>query len=129
MLISVHRQPDNPHSIPSSIFLDGIFECYGLEPSRTNPAHSGHPCVPAGAYSAILTRSPHLGYVTPELVGVPGRSEIRIHIGNYPKDSLGCILVGETNPLPDFVGDSRAAFKALMLKLQSANAIRVEILD
>ena len=29
-----------------------------------------------------------------ELKGVPGRSEIKIHRANYPKDLLGCIALG-----------------------------------
>ena len=34
------------------------------------------------------------GYV-PALLNVPGFSGILIHIGNWPEDSAGCILVGE----------------------------------
>jgi hypothetical protein len=62
-----------------------------------------------------------LGYFTPELLDVPGRSEIRIHIGNKPEDSLGCTLVGETHgPQPDWVSASKVAFERLMVECRAA---------
>jgi Family of unknown function (DUF5675) len=57
--------------------LDGVKECYYLEPSRYTPFYSGHPCIEAGSYHVVLTMSPHLGYVCPEVLNVPGRTEIR----------------------------------------------------
>lgn len=50
-------------------------------------------CIPAGTYDCI----PHDSLKHPqtwEITGVPGRSEILIHIGNTTKDTLGCVLVG-----------------------------------
>lgn len=109
--------------------MDGQSECFCLEPARVNPVNAGHPCIPVGEYRVILTPSPHLGYLTPELLDVPERSDIRVHIGNYPKDSLGCILVGETNTL-DAVGNSHSAFEDLMALLKTApDGITIEIID
>ena len=54
-------------------------------------------CVPAGTYKFDIVMR-HKGqsnaYLVPELQAVPGRFRIQIHIGNWIKDSLGCILVG-----------------------------------
>lgn len=53
-------------------------------------------CCPPGIYAAhrrLGTENRH-GYDVFELEGVPGRSNIQIHIGNFAHDSLGCILVG-----------------------------------
>jgi len=54
-------------------------------------------CVPTGTYKFEIVMR-HKGqansYLVPELQAVPGRSRIQIHIGNWIKDSLGCILVG-----------------------------------
>lgn len=116
MIVDVFRGSDDPNSVPSKVSVNGIFQCYGLEPARINPVHPGHPCIPAGEYDVIITLSPHLGYETPELLNVPGRSDIRWHVANYPKDVLGCLAVGETRSV-DFVGNSKAAFEALMTKL------------
>lgn len=49
----------------------------------------------------------------PLVCNVPGRSEILFHIGNYPKDTLGCVLVGEYAGIdnPDFIKNSTTAYK------------------
>ena len=50
--------------------------------------------IPAGTYEVRITYSPKFGKNLPLLIGVPGRDGIRIHTGNKPEHSLGCILVG-----------------------------------
>jgi hypothetical protein len=52
--------------------------------------------VPAGRYKSIL-RYDHRDAWRLELVDVPGRGHIQIHIGNWPSDTNGCILVGKIN--------------------------------
>ena len=119
MKIDIFRTKETPRSVSGELFVDSQFECYTLEPSRTSPVHAGHPCIPAGVYSVVFTPSPHLGYITPELLDVPGRSDIRIHVGNFPKDSLGCVLVGQA-AAADTVLESRQAFNKLMTLLKTA---------
>lgn len=48
----------------------------------------------------------------PHVVDVPDRTDILIHPGNFPSDTLGCILVGQTKGT-DYIGESRAAFDKL----------------
>jgi hypothetical protein len=119
MKIEVKRIYESPQSIISDVFVDGQWECWGLEPARKDPVNPGHPCVPAGEYKVVFTPSPHLGYVTPELLDVPGRSDIRIHIGNFPQDTLGCLLVGEMKG-QDKIFNSKPAFEKLLLLLKTA---------
>jgi Steigviridae/Suoliviridae L,D-carboxypeptidase/transpeptidase len=116
MNCEVRRRWETSRSITGELWIDGQFECYTLEPARDSPVHPGHPCIPAGRYRVALTLSPHLEYTTPELLEVPGRSDIRWHIGNYPKDVLGCAVVGLTHA-EDFVGDSRRAFEEKLMPL------------
>ena len=116
MKVDVYRRFETSRSITGEFWVDGSFECYYLEPSRLTPYYSGHPCIQAGVYRVVLTFSPHLGYVCPEVLDVPGRTEIRWHTGNFPKDVLGCCVVG-TSMARDYVGNSRSAFRALMAKL------------
>jgi len=61
--------------------------------------------------------SPQLGYVSPEVLHVPGRTAIRWHIGNFPKDVLGCCVVGTWLGV-DSVSNSKLAFDGLTAKLQ-----------
>lgn len=124
MHLEVKRRWETSKSICGELYIDGQLECFTLEPSRQNPVHPGHPAIPAGTYKVIITPSPHLGYLTPEVLDVPGRTDIRIHVGNYPKDSLGCTLVGESH-LEDYIGGSRNAFTALMMLLRTADTIDI----
>ena len=118
MKLEVIREIETSKSIIGRLFVDGQNECFTLEPSRTNPVHAGHPAIPAGEYKVELTFSPHFQIVTPEVFNVPGRSDIRIHIGNFPKDSLGCTLVGESRS-ENAVNASKMAFEKLMTLLRS----------
>ena len=53
-------------------------------------------CIPAGEYMCKYTMSPSFKKFTYEVQNVPNRSGIRIHSGNYTRQILGCILLGET---------------------------------
>lgn len=74
--------------------------CTGELPWRENAR--GVSCIPAGSYRAYIQHSPSFGRNLYELAGVPGRSEILIHHGNFcgdrakgkQSDVRGCILVG-----------------------------------
>ena len=96
--------------------------------------------IPTGTYRGRITKSPHLGYVTPELLNVPGRSGIRMHRGCLPRDSEGCILVGTAfghvdygDGTPDGRGDgitdSHAAFGRLMNLLADLEEFTLTITD
>lgn len=128
MKIDVYRFLETGRSIIGRIRLDGRDFCFDLEPSRLTPVHPGHPAIQCGVFRVRLTMSPHFGYVTPELVDVPGRTAIRIHKGNKPEDSLGCTVVGENyGPQPDWVAHSGDAFDRLMAQLLAAEARGEEI--
>jgi hypothetical protein len=120
--VDIYRKVETSQSITGEFWLDGIEQCYYLEPSRLTPYYPGHPCIPAGIYRVVLSLSPHLGYVCPEVLNVPGRTAIRWHIGNYPEDVLGCCVVG-TEVGENFVANSRVAFDALMAKLAGQEII------
>jgi hypothetical protein len=128
MRVEVRRKWETDKSIISELWIDGTFECFGLEPSRNTPVHPGHPCIPAGTYDVVLTESPHLGYLTPEVLNVPGRTAIRWHIGNKPEDVLGCVVVGDSHTT-DWVSHSKAAFEKLMGVLKTAGSIVATYVD
>jgi hypothetical protein len=117
MKVDIYRKVETSESITGEFWLDGVQQCFYLEPSRTAPFWPGHPCIDAGIYKVVLTMSPHLGYICPEVLDVPGRTAIRWHIGNFPKDVLGCCVVG-TQVGENLVSNSKVAFAALMAKLQ-----------
>jgi hypothetical protein len=49
--------------------------------------------IPAGTYPLDLTWSPKFKKLMPEVIDVPERTGIRIHMGTKPEHSEGCILV------------------------------------
>tara|TARA_R100000742_G_C4279288_1_gene103447 strand:+ start:4274 stop:4771 length:498 start_codon:yes stop_codon:yes gene_type:complete len=85
-------------------------------------------CIPKGVYEVKKrhTEKSKYKYEHLHILDVPNREMILMHIGNYPKNSKGCILLGNTRAL-NFVGDSRKAFYKLMYDLGSFEEIELII--
>lgn len=128
MKVEIRRLWETSRSVCGEMWIDGQFECFTLEPARLTPVHEGHPCIAAGTFRVILTKSPHLGYVCPEVLNVPGRTAIRWHIANKPEDVLGCVGVGEKHST-DWVANSKFAFEKLMTLLRTAVEITAVYTD
>lgn len=131
MKLTIQRGPSRDDGTFGSATLDdgSIYDSLEL-PWRSNA--QGKSCIQIGSYRAVLTFSPHFGVPLWELQGVPGRSEIRIHAGNwggdvdagYYSDLLGCISLGRGTsylqpPEPSFASqraiiNSRMALKDFM---------------
>jgi len=71
----------------------GNFRCVTLELPWLDNARNIS-CIPAGTYQAVKYTSPKHGQVI-LLEGVPGRSFIEMHTGNFTYQIEGCILVGD----------------------------------
>ena len=73
-------------------------------------------CIPHGEYDLTPEEpTPKFDYPHLSLWDVPTRTAIRIHVGNYPKDTTGCVLVGLAKKKEDAVIlDSRKAMETLM---------------
>jgi len=52
-------------------------------------------CIPEGNYRCVPYSSEDFPSVY-EVKHVPGRTKILMHIGNYPENTLGCILPGKS---------------------------------
>lgn len=78
------------------ISLGGEHLCYTLEDTVRPPGVKvyGETAIPAGHYQLIVTRSPHFGRRLPLLLDVPNFDGIRLHGGNTPRDTEGCVLCG-----------------------------------
>lgn len=86
-------------------------------------------CIPAGTYICRRIVSPKYG-VTFEVTDVQGRTHILFHWGNYPDDTLGCILLGITSdPAMPAVWHSKNAFAEFMQRLDGVDEFELEILD
>ena len=56
--------------------------------------HRNVSCIPEGVYPVRMDYYHRGGYPAYELDNVPGRSEIKIHIGNTLDDVSGCVAIG-----------------------------------
>ncbi|GJH29296.1 DUF5675 family protein [Caballeronia novacaledonica] len=120
--------------------LDGVFQCYTLEPTyREKPGIPvsvwkimGKTAIPVGSYPVEVTFFSQAKYYSPILSDVPGFTGIRIHIGNFPNDTDGCILVG-TKLGVDKVVNSKIAFDALMQEFDGARqnneGVQITVMD
>ncbi|MEK6749292.1 MAG: DUF5675 family protein, partial [Pseudomonadota bacterium] len=107
VVITVNRTTETEKSTTGELWVNGRQVGYTLErPWRDNRNNESR--IPAGTYFAQIHWSNKLGYTVLELKRVEHRSEVLIHIGNIPDDTIGCILPGETLG-KDFVGKSSAA--------------------
>lgn len=126
MNLQVKRHTLTPTSTLGDLYIDGGFFCRTLErPDAAQPGVSGAVCIPLGNYEGSIIYFPHMKEDAPLLNGTEPRTGIFVHVGNYPKDSEGCILVGLSQSR-DFVGNSKDAFERLMHKL-GKEAFTVEI--
>lgn len=82
--------------------------------------------IPAGTYAITLYQSPHLGYKVPLLHDVDDFSDVEIHIGCFPRDTKGCLLVGLKRE-GNSIGYSKSAFDLLMSVLKEAETIYINI--
>ncbi len=88
-------------------------------------------CIPAGAYECHRSVHPQHGECF-ELMNVPGRSAILIHVGNVIADSEGCILIGLAfGPVKDSYGiiSSTYSYQVFMQKLSGVDNFTLRIID
>ena len=79
----------------------------------------GHTAIPEGTYPVVISWSPKFKKWLPLVQGVPGFAGIRIHSGNYPDDTQGCLLVGE-NKAKGMVLNSRAWLRRIINAITAA---------
>lgn len=136
MKLDVIRFQFGKDATNSLLFIDGEFECYGLEDEYREVKVMHETCIPEGEYEIKFRKeggfhtkyaakygSFHKGMLW--LQDVPGFEWILIHSGNTDEHTSGCYIVGETQQDLDrskdgFVGNSGDAYKKLYTKCASA---------
>ena len=119
MQIKVNRKIFTDKSTIGELTVDGKFECFTLEDKVRPKKVKGHTAIPAGTYEIVVSFSNRFKKMLPLLLNVPNFAGIRIHAGNTDADTLGCILVGQTQGA-NFIGNSRSAFNSLFSKIKEA---------
>lgn len=118
--IILKRTIKTPNSTIGELYWNGQFECFTLEdPCREGPKVAGATAIPEGTYPVTIDYSPRFKKELPHVHEVSGFEGIRIHKGNSPLDTEGCILVGSDYG-EDHITGSKLAFDRLFLKLHQA---------
>lgn len=115
MQIQVKRDRCDDVCCTSIVSVNNAPMMFGLEPPLTRKG-PGPVAIPAGVYPVWLRWSDHHGFWVPAVMDVPGRTDIEIHPGDFPKDTLGCLLVGSSRH-PDVLFDSQAAWHVLLMHI------------
>ena len=79
----------------------------------------GNTCIPYGTYNVTITYSPRFKKNLPLINNVKGFGGIRIHSGNTPQDTEGCLLLG-FNRVKGQVVDSRITVSKFITQIQQA---------
>jgi hypothetical protein len=87
-------------------------------------------CIPAGTYLCTLRWSPEHAMNLYWITGVPNRADVEIHWGNFPSNTLGCVLVAESrDPDGTDVDNSKTAFARFMAHLAGASSFTLTVAD
>lgn len=132
MILKLIRTTLNQDETIGELYVDNVFECYTLEDVVRQPEIKvpDRTAIPYGTYDVSITYSPKFGRYLPLLNNVPNFTGIRIHPGNFAKDTEGCILVGNKKDVHAIL-ESRKAFANLYNKMvyasQNGQTIKIEI--
>jgi hypothetical protein len=108
------------------IYINGQYFADSLEDTVRDVKIKGKTAIPAGKYLILMTYSNRFKKIMPLLIDVPGFEGVRIHSGNTPEDTEGCILVGK-NTIKGQLTSSRIYTRMLYDLLKSSENNEIEI--
>lgn len=142
MLITLHRMVVTLNSTIGHLTVDD-FSCNTLEDAPHEIKIHGETCIPAGQYQiklrtqgtktiAYAKRYPNMHKGMLWLQDVPNFEFVYIHIGNFPRDTEGCILVG-LGTGKDAITGSASAYEALyprvLAAIERGEDVLIDIID
>ena len=127
----LHRTDFTPDGIFGTFTFDGDDAPFGVTLEHAYQLDDAWvPKVPPGTYKCVLGQHYlHSGPVTTfEIMGVAGHSGILCcHVGNYNKDSDGCVLIGDARE-GNMITNSRDAFERYMARLVGVDEFMLEVI-
>lgn len=113
------------------LYANGVRLCDTLEPTDRalewdGVKVRGRTAIPLGSYPITLGYSPRFRRTLPFIGNVPGYTGVRIHSGNTPDDTEGCVLVG-VRDRPGTLVCSAAALANVIRLLNAQRNIRLTI--
>lgn len=140
--LKLKRTDKTPQSTIGELSVNDVFECFiledvdrGLNSNMTLAEIASikiktQTAIPTGTYNVVKFFSPKHNENLPLLENVPGFAGIEIHVGNFAKDTDGCLLPGEEKGV-DSVLHSTAATAKLNKKifeaLNAGDTVTIEV--
>ena len=131
MELKLIREHFNERETIGKLYVNDVLFSYTLEPTfrglnsdmsedeiRRQKIY-GVTAIPEGGYHVILTYSKRFQKILPELLHVKGFTGVRIHAGNYVKDTQGCILLGNYKG-GNYVTESQQYVERLIKMMQGS---------
>ena len=118
------------------LYVDGKETCFTMEDTMREEVlgmpvriykQKGITAIPCGTYKLIMDVSPRFCKVMPHILNVPGFEGIRIHKGNRPEDTEGCILLGRYWDGGAWIKESGYAYDKLIHMIDEALKRKEEI--
>ena len=123
------RETYTEESTAGKLFLNGEYVCDTLEnPFLNNQRNIS--CIPKGHYKVRLRlarESATRDYLHLLVQDVPNRDWILVHIGNYPSQTQGCILVGNGRE-QDAVNNSRLAMDLVIKEILNLGGENINLI-
>ena len=98
MKLTLRRETFAPRYTEGKLYANGKYIADTLEDTFRDLTKQkkvyGETAIPAGVYQVKVTMSNRFKKLMPILIDVPGFEGVRVHAGNKPEDTEGCILIG-----------------------------------
>ena len=120
-IINVKRKWLTEQSTIGELFFDNDSErvCFTLEDKVRKEKIHGITAIPEGIYEIVISYSNRFKKLLPLLMNVQNYDGVRLHCGNRPDQTEGCILLGLSRG-EDMVLESRKAFDIFYPRLYSS---------
>ena len=123
------RDTFSENSTLGELSLNGVRICDTLEnPWKDNIRNIS--CIPEGEYDVRLRYPRESGtrdYLHLLIKGVPDRSYVLVHIGNFVHQTKGCVLVGLSSS-QDVVNNSKLAMDLLMKEIINLGGTNINLI-
>jgi len=148
MEIKLKRTEFTDTSTIGELSINGVFECFVLEDKDRGLTQSmslaesvatkvhGKTAIPYGTFKIVVTKSERFSKMKgkpvylPLLLNVPNYAGVRIHTGNKPEDTEGCLLPARKKG-KNVVSESTLAFTRLNdkinLAIKAGEVVTIEI--
>ena len=120
MELKLTRETKTNDSTIGKLYINDTFHCFTLQDNEREVKIKNVTAIPKGRYEVIVNFSNRFQQQMPLLLNVPNYEGVRIHWGNYSKDTEGCVLLGTTKGV-NMIGNSRAAYAKFMSVLNKVS--------